>query len=476
MKIRILIALFFILPCIIFAENITITQIDTSSLLSSQVVKVYLSITDNSGQVIENLDSSMFTVYESVDGENYTEIEHILNLESNVNVAQGINFFLLIDNSGSMYYTIQGKEADEDAENSRIALTKGAIKDFINSMTNSKDSVSLGSFNTFFKVHASNSTNRVKTIELLNEISKPNEEEEYTELYAGLVEAVEQISNNKGRRVVIVLSDGKNEPYFTNMNKEHSEYGDKLFEYTEPIDLCMQEGVTIFAINYGRTKDSNLNKIALETGGLVFDASSQAELSNIYKRIRDRVNNEYFLTYKATMEPADKKYLKIQYTRSGRSLKAERFYFTSTIFGLPLKEIGLFLLIPLLAALLLWLILFLLKFDKRKKQPGLELLHKDKSMTKVSAKTIALGTTEKTVISGSDSADLTIMGSPTVGGKEATIMYDKKKDAFTIICEGKITVNNNSVSKKKLEAGDVINIGGTTLVFDDDIKPKKKKK
>lgn len=473
MKIRILLTFFFILPGILFAQNITITQIDTSSLLANQVVKVYLSITDNSGRVIENLDSSMFTVFESVDGENYMEIDHILDLKSNVNVTEGINFFLLIDNSGSMYYTIQGKEVDEDAENSRIALTKGAIKDFINSMTNSNDSVSLGSFNTYFKVHINNSINRAKTIELLGEISKPNEEEKYTELYAGLVEAVEEISNTRGRKVVIVLSDGKNDPYYSNMEKSHSVYGDKIFEYTEPVDLCMQEGVTIFAINYGSRKDSNLNAIALETGGLVFDASSQEELSNIYKRIRDRVNNEYFLTYNATMEPADKKYLKIDYTRNNRKLETERFYFTSTIFGLPLKEIVLFLIIPLIIALLLWLILFLLKFDKRKKQPGLDLLHKDKAMTRVSSKTVALGT-EKTIISGNDSADLTIMGSPTVAGKEATIMYDKKTEAYTIVCDGNISVNNNPVKKKKLEAGDVINIGGTTLVFDDDIKPKKK--
>ncbi len=154
-------------------------------------------------------------------------------------------------------------------------------------------------------------------------------------------------------------------------------------------------------------------------------------------------------------------------------LDTERYYFTSTIFGLPLEEIGFFLIIPLILALLFWLILFLLKFDKRRTQPGLDLLHRDKSITKISAKTVALGTA-KTVIGGSDSADLTIMGPSVSAGKEVTIMYDKKTDAYTIISDGKISVNNNPVKKRKLEAGDVINIGGTTLVFDDDIKPKKK--
>ena len=473
MKIRFFIAIFFMLPFLLFAENISITQIDTSSLLSDQIVKVYLSITDNSGRPIENIERDMFNVFESVDGNDYTQIDHILDFKSKINITEGINFFLLIDNSGSMYYTIQGEEVEEDAANSRIALTKSAIQDFINSMTNSQDSVSLGSFNTYFKVHISNSTNRDRTIELLDEINKPNEEEEYTELYAGLVESVEEIGSARGRKVLIVLSDGKNDPYYLNANTAHSDYGDKVFDYTEPIELCLQEGVTIFAINYGSRKDSNLNTIALETGGLVFDASSQAELSNIYKRIRDRVNNEYFLTYRATMDPCDKKFLRIEYIRSSSMLDTERYYFTSTIFGLPLEEIGFFLIIPLILALLFWLILFLLKFDKRRTQPGLDLLHRDKSITKISAKTVALGTA-KTVIGGSDSADLTIMGPSVSAGKEVTIMYDKKTDAYTIVSDGKISVNNNPVKKRKLEAGDVINIGGTTLVFDDDIKPKKK--
>jgi len=34
--------------------------------------------------------------------------------------------------------------------------------------------------------------------------------------------------------------------------------------------------------------------------------------------------------------------------------------------------------------------------------------------------------------------------------------------------EGDITVNNRQVKKKSLEAGDVINVGGTIIVFDDD--------
>ncbi len=473
MKIRILLTLFFLLPFILFAENITITQIDTSSLLSDQIVKVYLSITDNSGRPIENIDGEMFDVFESVNGTDYTQIDSILDFKSKINISEGINFFLLIDNSGSMYYTIDGKEVDENAANSRMALTKGAIQDFINSMTNQNDSVSLGSFNTYFKVHIQNSMNKTKLIEILDEITKPNDEEEYTELYAGLVESVEEISSSKGRKVLIVLSDGKNEPYYLDTKTLHSIYGDKIFEYTDPIEFCQQEGVTIFAINYGNRKDSNLNTIALETGGLVFDASSQSELSSIYKRIRERVNNEYYLSYRATMDPADKKFLRIEYTNNNRKLDTNRFYFTSTIFGLPLEEIGLFLLIPLILALLLWFILFILKFDKRKTQPGLDLLNKGKDFTKISAKTVALGT-EKTIISGNANADLTIMGSPGVSAKETTIVYDKKTSAYTIISDGKISVNNNPVKKRKLEAGDVINIGGTTLVFDDDIKPKKK--
>ncbi len=82
----------------------------------------------------------------------------------------------------------------------------------------------------------------------------------------------------------------------------------------------------------------------------------------------------------------------------------------------------------------------------------------------------------KTVIGGSASADLTIVGAPQVRQEHATILFDPKDKSYTVVGSGDITVNNQPVKTRKLEPGDVIDVGGATIVFDDSKDKKQEKK
>jgi Ca-activated chloride channel family protein len=82
----------------------------------------------------------------------------------------------------------------------------------------------------------------------------------------------------------------------------------------------------------------------------------------------------------------------------------------------------------------------------------------------------------KTVIGGSSKADLTIVGAPQVKEEHATILFDPKDKSYTVVGSGDITVNNQPVKTRKLQPGDVIDVGGATIVFDDSKDSKKEKK
>ena len=47
------------------------------------------------------------------------------------------------------------------------------------------------------------------------------------------------------------------------------------------------------------------------------------------------------------------------------------------------------------------------------------------------------------------------------------MLFDPKTKSYTIVGGGDITVNNRPVKSRRLEAGDVIDVGGATIVFDD---------
>jgi Ca-activated chloride channel family protein len=320
------------------------------------------------------------------------------------------------------------------------------------------------SYNTSYTLLASPSGDKSQAAGFLEGIERPGSEQAYTELYAALTLAVEDFSGVGGRKAIVILSDGENYPYLEHSGRPHPEFGNKVYDYTEPIRACQEGGISVYAVNFAAEKDPNLEAIAVETGGTVFDARDQEELARVYQRIHRQVAGEYLIGYRATMAPAERKYVRVQVRENGQSRETTRFYFSSTAFGLPMDSFSVLMVIPLvLAFVLLWLI-SLLKFEKKRGPATLEVLKT--RVGRAPTRVMPLGTT-KTVIGGSRNADLTIVGNPGVKEQHATVVFDSKKKAYTVVGSGDLTVNNRPVKTKVLEPGDVIDVGGATIVFDD---------
>jgi Ca-activated chloride channel family protein len=444
------------------AVNVSLSQIDASRMLLTQKVDLYVSVTGEDGRPAPGLGREEFRVYESVDGKSFGEARRIEDFRSQAGAEEGITFVLLIDNSGSMYDALDGRPTQEPAR-MRVTQAKEAVRRFLRSMTSPRDRVGLAAYNTFYQPLSRPGQDRERIAGLLEGIRRPQPDQAYTELYASLTLAAREFAGAAGRKAIIVLSDGENYPYALS-GKPHPIFKSKVFLHTEPIRLCQEEGVTVYAINFGLEKDRRLRDIALETGGQVFDATDREELAGVYRQIHEQVAGEYRLTYRAAMEPAEKKYVRVEVqTRSGPT-SATRFYFASTVFGLPLPALGWPLLLPFLLACLLGWLATLLKLESRKGPARLQVLQT--RIGSASTRAIPLGTA-KTVIGGSPKANLTIVGAPGVRGEHATVLYDPKSRSYTIVAGGDLTVNNRPVKARKLEAGDVIDVGGATIVFDD---------
>jgi Ca-activated chloride channel family protein len=446
-----------------FGINVSLAQIDASRLLLTQQVNLYVSVTDDSGQPVEGLPQQDFRVSESPDGRRFQEIPKLSGFEPRAGATEGITFLLLIDNSGSMYDTLAGNPTTDVAA-MRITQVKEAVRTFLASMTNPRDRVGLASFNTFYRLDTRPTQDKEAVAGYLANIQRPPPEDAYTELYASLTLAARDFAGIGGRKAIIVLTDGENYPFALYSGKPSPAFGPKIYQYTEPIQACQQEGVTVYAIDFATAGEPRLQDIAVQTGGKVFKATDRQELVNVYRSIHEQVAEEYLLTYRATMAPAERKYVRVQVFAPQGQAAATRFYFASTVFGLPLARLSWLLLIPIAAAgLLLWL-LTLLKLERRPGPASLEVLQT--RVGSASTRVVPL-TTTKTVIGGSTRANLTIAGAPGVREQHATVLYDPKNKSYTVVGSGEITVNNQPVKTKVLEPGDVIDVGGTTIVFDE---------
>jgi Ca-activated chloride channel family protein len=443
------------------ADNIAITGIDSTGILRTQKVNLYITRTNNQGEPADPVED--ISVFESPNGDDWVPVDDIV-VDREANRREGIGFLLLLDNSGSMYDNLEGK-ADDNQENQRMTHAKKALITFLNSMEDSRDRVALISFNTDYTPLTESTRNISALINAMDSVTKPEPEKAYTELYSSLERSSRFFSDGseKGRKIIVVLSDGENYPFYQYNGGLHPEYGDRLFSPEEASQSLNKEGVTLFAIHFGLKQDPFLGEIARNTGGQVFDARNGDELAQVYGRIRESVMNEYRITYRAGVYSSNRVFVKI--ASSPIESKA-RYYYNSALFGQPGGMALIFLVLILLAAVGLWLLLTKIRLERVNASPHIELIGAGGLRNRV----LELND-GKTIIGTSESHDMTIAGKKGASEKEAaTIIYDEKKQAFTLVAgEGESTmVNNQEVSQKELKAGDVIKVGDSLIIFDDE--------
>lgn len=450
----------------VFPDSVRISQIDSTSLLLNQQITLYLSVTDNQGKAIENLKKNTFRIFESSKPNAFRQIPQISDFKTGTNYEKGVSFLLLIDNSESMYWTLEGGKTS-DHKQRRIFSAKQAVKSFLKSMTNPKDQVGLAAYNSYYQSFSAPVSNKIEVETFLKNIKRPKGDEIYSEIYSSLGTAVEEFQTTRGRKAIIILSDGVNNPTFRHTQKINKQFGKKSTPFTEPLRTLQLEGISLYVINFGKKgdqKDRNLIKIAEKSGGATFNAHNSVQLRQVYLTIMDQILKEYVITYKAGMQPADKKYVKVNYENRKNKKTVTRFYYSGTIFGQPPKTINSLIFISLLFAVILLWILSRLKFEKQHDKPTIEVMNSGSA--NISTQILTLGS-DQTIIGGAQSADMTIAGVPTIEENHATIIFDEKADQYKIKGMGKFMVNNQLVQTRILESGDLINIDGTTIVFDD---------
>lgn len=443
---------------LLWGDNISISGIDTGSMIFNGNVSLYLNITDDQGAPVRGLTGEDVSIAESTDGSTYNPAE-IVTFKAGENEDKGIRFKLLIDNSGSMYETLDGEET-EDYESTRIHAAVNATKSLIMSMQGSRDKAGLSLFNTYYEELSPVGSNRNLVIESMQMIEEPGKDESFTELNASVVTAAEDFSIMRGRKILIVLSDGENYPFYPVRDTANPQFGTRLFTSEEMISELKKSGTTLYGISFATDRDPSLEQVAIATGGLLFEARTEEDLRNVYKTIRERILSEYYVEYKTGTDFAEKKFVKAELT--SLSVPSEvHYFFSGTLFGKPSEEFNWLYLLALPLAIALFVFLALQKLSAPAEKAGLE-------VTDFSGSTQMFDLdSPKTVIGGSDNDDVTVVSESGESQSNATIVFDEKKSVYTVVSDKEVMVNNNPVKKRELEPGDVLTINGATVVFND---------
>jgi Ca-activated chloride channel family protein len=137
-----------------------------------------------------------------------------------------------------------------------------------------------------------------------------------TALYDSLIFAFYNFNGVKGRRAILLLSDGRDEG--------------SRFTFEEALEFARRAGVTVYAIGLGEDVDKRkLARIAEETGGRAFFPREAGELSGIYAAIAEELRSQYLIAYQSATTRTDPGFRAVDLAvkKSGLEAKTIRGYY-----------------------------------------------------------------------------------------------------------------------------------------------------
>ena len=307
---------------------------------ATRTVAVYATVKEMTGRLVPDLDRSAFTVLDNGKRQELTLF---------ANDIQPITVVILLDRSGSM--------------KSNFTLVQQAASRFVDAMLPA-DKARIGSFSNRIQLDPRDFTSSHG--ELQTVLSTELQEEGPTPLWNAVNVGITALLHQQGRRVILVFTDGIDEPM--NFSGHNNSLKDVMKRAEE-------EDVMVYAIGLNPTDpyagggggsggrrgggfgpggpggrggfggrfgggvrlpraehpDEGLPKIAAATGGGYFELETTRDLSATFARVADELHHQYALAF--TPEKLDGKMhsLEVKVTGDARTVRARKSYLARAV-------------------------------------------------------------------------------------------------------------------------------------------------
>jgi VWFA-related protein len=141
-----------------------------------------------------------------------------------------------------------------------------------------------------------------------------------TALHDSLIYALYYFGGVKGKRALIILSDGKDEG--------------SRYSFTEALEYARRSGVALYTVGIGPSAREaevrlKLSRLADETGGRFFFIAQASELERIYDTIQKELRSQYLLAYQSSQEADSDKFrtVEVKMAKPGMEAKTVRGYY-----------------------------------------------------------------------------------------------------------------------------------------------------
>lgn len=251
------------------------------------LVELYATVTDRAGELVEGLSVADFTVLDNGRPQRISKFELVRDLPLTVGLA--------IDTSGSM------RES--------IGEAKRAATGFLRQVMTPRDRGFVVSFSErpslLMPMTADSGALEIAFRDLL---AMGN-----TSLHDALVYALYQFRGVRGRKALVLLSDGDDTS--------------SLVPFADALAFAQRSGAAIYTIGLGVGAGSlgirgKLQKLAEETGGRVFYVSQATDLAAVYAQIERELRSQYLLAFSPNPPPREGERHAVEVKVRGSGLKA----------------------------------------------------------------------------------------------------------------------------------------------------------
>jgi Ca-activated chloride channel homolog len=277
-------------------DLVLINAPDFSTRVDVQFVELYTSVIDGRGRPVEGLAQDDFTVLEDGVAQQIRRFERV----EDVSVYAGI----LLDTSASMG---ESEKLDE--------AVRGALR-FFQKVITPKDRAAVITFSDQPTLAVRFTNQEPVLAGGLAGLTAAGS----TALHDSLVYALYYFGGVKGKRALVILSDGKDEG--------------SRYSYTEALEYARRSGVALYTIGINlSTREADvrlkLSRLADETGGRFFFIERASELENIYDTIQKELRSQYLLAYQSSKEGDSEKFrtVEVKVGKPGLEAKTVRGYY-----------------------------------------------------------------------------------------------------------------------------------------------------
>jgi VWFA-related protein len=248
-----------------------------------KLVELFTTVTDKSGRLVKGLTQDEFQILEDGRPQQINKFELVEDLPLTVGIA--------IDSSSSMV--------------SSLPQAQQAAIEFLESVITLRDRVFALTFSGR-PVLLVPPTDDVSAVEqALTGLRSLG----MTTLHDAIVTSLYYFRGVRGRRALIILSDGED-------TASHIPFNNAL-------EYARRSGVVVYTVglNIGKLQTSirgKLSDLADETGGRAFFISQAEELRQVYRDIEDELRSQYLLTYSSDRPAGDGQYRQIEVRLDGK--------------------------------------------------------------------------------------------------------------------------------------------------------------